>query len=216
MPSPRPQFIELASVSESGHVQSIVTHCSPHPPPLLSTRFYKLLKYDTLSWCHLWLHMVHPLIYFQLLKIYFASSLCWWISVFFFLISFFLCRTHLSWSVCPCPSSRERAWHVSVLVKTTVERRATSPCKHPLHHRPPAVLLTHTRHRRVGEKRRERVEEEATVTRGKNERDSRRALGRLGFVSPAGTVCYCVALGTFKRGLGRQTNSGKSEKNGPL
>lgn len=64
-----------------------------------------------------------------------------------------LCRTHLSWSVCPCPSPRERAWHVSVLVKTTVERRATSPCNHPLHHRPPAVLLTHTRHRRVGKAR---------------------------------------------------------------
>ncbi|MEQ2217312.1 Paired box protein Pax-6, partial [Xenoophorus captivus] len=29
-------------------------------------------------------------------------------------------------------------------------------------------------------------------------------------------LCCCVALGTFKRGLGRQTKSGKSEKNGPL
>lgn len=128
---------------------------------------------------------------------------CWllYICYFFFFLLFFLltsfsfclCRTHLSWSVCPCPSTRERAWHVSVLVKTTVERRATSPCNHPLHNRPPAVLLTHTRHRRV-EKAREGCEE-AKDRRGneerKRERDSGRALGRLGFVFPVG---LCAVL----------------------
>lgn len=73
----------------------------------------------------------------------------------YYLTSFTTClyRTHLSWSVCPCPSPRERAWHVSVLVKTTVERRATSPCNHPLPQGPPAVLLTHTAHEsRKGER----------------------------------------------------------------
>lgn len=94
--------------------------------------------------------MVHPLILFSML----TSGPVLQFDMYFFsthascLLSY-LCRTHLSWSVCPCPSPRQRAWHVSVLVKTTVERRATSPCDHPLHHRPPAVLLTHTRHRRV-------------------------------------------------------------------
>lgn len=85
--------------------------------------------------------------------------------------SFSLClhRTHLSWSVCPSPSPRKRAWHVSVLVKTTVERRATSPCNHPLHHRPPAVLLTHTRHRRV--KKAREGWKEATDRRGEKKRE---------------------------------------------
>lgn len=36
-------------------------------------------------------------------------------------------RTHLPWSVCPCPSSRNWARHVSVLVKITVKKRVTSP-----------------------------------------------------------------------------------------
>lgn len=48
-------------------------------------------------------------------------------------LPFCFCRTHLSWSVCPCPSPRGWAWHVSVLVKTTVERKATSPCNCPTH-----------------------------------------------------------------------------------
>lgn len=135
--------------------------------------------------------------------------------------SFSLClhRTHLSWSVCPSPSPRKRAWHVSVLVKTTVERRATSPCNHPLHHRPPAVLLTHTRHRRV--KKAREGWKEATDRRGgkkkERERDSGRAFGTSGLCFSSGTVCCYVALGTFKRGLGRVNNDGKiGGKNGPL
>ena len=116
--------------------------------------------------------MVHPLIWCSMLS---------WRAVFpplpfnWRLLSSCLCRTHLSWSVCPCPSPRERAWHVSVLVKTTVERRATSPCNHPLHHRPPAVLLTHIRHRRVGKAR--GGWKEAKDSRGgksKRERESER------------------------------------------
>lgn len=157
MPSPRPQFIELANVSESSRVQGIVTHCSPQPPPCLSTHFYKLLKYSTLSWCHLLTaHGAFTHLFMSFKDISYFTSMLMDFCIFFLFLFFCLCRTHLSWSVCPCPSPRERAWHVSVLVKTTVERRATSPCKHPLHHRPPAVLLTHTWHRRVrGNKARE-------------------------------------------------------------
>lgn len=200
MPLPRPQFIELASVSESGRVQSIVTHRSPPP----SAHFYKLLKYNTLSRCHLWLQTVHPLSYLRPLKTLhlFADGFLYYVSSFLFR----LCRTHLSWSVCPCPSPRERAWHVSVLVKTTVERRATSPCKHPLHHRPPAVLLTNTWHRRERGK-----EKGARGLRKRQQTGEERTRGTLGepwdvwaLFPPAGTVCCCVALGTFKRGLGRE------------
>lgn len=123
-----------------------------------------------------------------------------------------LCRTHLSWSVCPCPSPRERAWHVSVLVKTTVERRATSPCNHPLHHRPPAVLLTHTRHRRVG-KASEGWKEAKDRREGMREREGLwESLGTSGLCFSSGTVCCSVALGTFKWGLGRENNDGKTEK----
>lgn len=138
-------------------------------------------------------------------------------------LSFCLCRTHLSWSVCPCPSPRERAWHVSVLVKTTVERRATSPCNHPLHHRPPAVLLTLTRHRRV-EKAREGWEE-AEERRGKEEErrggtEGRErlweSLGTSGLCFSSGTVCCSVALGTFQMRTWKREQQWKDRKNGPL
>lgn len=137
---------------------------------------------------------------------------CWLLGFSFIFIcftdifSFCLCRTHLSWSVCPCPGPRGRAWHVSVLVKTTVERRATSPFNHPLHHRPPAVLLTHTRHRRV------KKERGLWSSKGQERRRERKrlweSLGTSGLLFSSGTVCCSVALGTFKGGLGRENNNG--------
>lgn len=41
------------------------------------------------------------------------------------------------------------------------------------------------------------------------ERDSGRAFGTSGLCFSSGTVCCYVALGTFKRGLGRVNNDGK-------
>jgi len=78
------------------------------------------------------------------------------------------------------------------------------------------VLLTHTRHRRV-EKAREGCEEARTGEEEEEEERERlwESFGTSGLCFSSGTVCCSVALGTFKRGLGRG-NMERQKKNGPL
>ena len=152
MPSPKPQFIELASLFLCSHVLSPDSPQSPCSAACLRA------IHESTKLCATKL----PTASFHTSRaryIYSSNVACFLLLPCFFnyhyLTSFttFLYRTHLSWSVCPCPSPRERAWHVSVLVKTTVERRATSPCNHPLPQGPLAVLLTHIAHEsREGER----------------------------------------------------------------
>lgn len=194
MPPPWPQFIEHARVLHCDRAHSIVAHCGP----ALVHLFYRLLTYKAPSRpCkeHAFIFLFGQI----------SADVLVWFDLFLFFFNLALCRTHLSWSVCPCPSPRERTWHVSVLVKTTVERRATSPCKQPVHRRPPAALVTH---RGTGQ---------WTRHEDTHERDSGRPLGHPNFdFFHWDSVLLRSSVGTFKQRLGRKSNDGKPEKKGPL